>query len=63
MPIGCSSGCKTFKTLSTMEWIAQHNLRINHIIHLLDDFLLSLNHYARMSYTYSVTYVHTLAFP
>ena len=41
MPMGCSSSCKTFETLSTaMEWIAQNKLRINHIIHLLDDFLI-----------------------
>ena len=41
MPMGCSSSCKTFETLSTaMEWIAQNKLKINHIIHLLDDFLI-----------------------
>ena len=41
MPMGCSSSCRTFETLSTaMEWIAQNKLRINHIIHLLDDFLI-----------------------
>ena len=39
MPMGCSSSCKTFETLSTaVEWIAQNKLGINHIIHLLDDF-------------------------
>ena len=41
MPMGCSSSCKTFEILSTaMEWIADNKLRINHIIHLLDDFLI-----------------------
>ena len=41
MPMGCSSSCKTFETLSTtMEWIAQNKLRIDHIIHLLNDFLI-----------------------
>ena len=41
MPMGCSSSCKTFETLSTaMEWIAQTKLGIQHIIHLLDDFLI-----------------------
>ena len=41
MPMGCSSSCKTFETLSTaMEWIAQTKLGIKHIIHLLDDFLI-----------------------
>jgi len=39
--MGCSGSCKTFETLSTaMEWIAQNKLRISHIIHLLDDFLI-----------------------
>ena len=39
--MGCSSSCKTFETLSTaMEWIAQNKLRINHIIRLLNDFLI-----------------------
>ena len=41
MPKGCLSSCKSFETLSTaMEWIAQNKLRINHIIHLLDDFFI-----------------------
>ena len=41
MPMGCSSSCKTFEILSTaMEWIAQNKLKINHISHLLDDFLI-----------------------
>ena len=41
MPMGCPSSCKTFETLSTaMDWIAQRKLMINHIIHLLDDFLI-----------------------
>ena len=41
MPMGCSSSCKTFEALSTaVEWIAQNKLKINHIIHLLDDFLI-----------------------
>lgn len=42
MPMGCSSSCKTFETLSTaMEWIAQNKLRNNHVIHLLSDFLIT----------------------
>lgn len=41
MPMGCSSSCKTFETLSTaMEWIAQKKLNITRMIHLLDDFLI-----------------------
>lgn len=41
MPMGCSSSCKTFETFSSaLEWIAQNKLKINHILHLLDDFLI-----------------------
>ena len=41
MPMGCSSSCKTFEAFSTaVEWIARHKLMIEHILHLLDDFLL-----------------------
>ena len=41
MPMGCSSSCKTFETFSTaVEWVAQHKLNINSILHLLDDFLI-----------------------
>ena len=41
MPMGCSSSCKTFETLSTaLEWIAQKKFNITLIIHLLDDFLM-----------------------
>lgn len=41
MPMGCSSSCKTFETLTTaIEWIAQNKLHIEHILHLLDDFLI-----------------------
>jgi len=44
MPMGCSSSCRTFETLSTaVEWIARHRLKIDYIIHLLDDFLLMAN--------------------
>lgn len=41
MPMGCSSSCKTFETLSSaVEWIARQKLKIDLIIHLLDDFLI-----------------------
>lgn len=40
MPMGCSSSCKTFEIFSSaIEWIAQKKLHIDHILHLLDDFL------------------------
>ena len=42
MPMGRSSSCRTFETFSTaLEWIASSQLSISHIIHLLDDFLIT----------------------
>ena len=52
---------KEIEIVSTMEWIAQHKLSINHIIHLHDD--SSINRFARISYNYSLTHAHTLASP
>ena len=41
MPMGCSSSCRTSEIFSTaFEWVARHKLKIDHIIHLLDDFLI-----------------------
>ena len=41
MPLACSSSCQTFEILRTaVEWIARHRLRIEFILHLLDDFLI-----------------------
>lgn len=41
MPMGCSSSCLTFETFSTaVEWVAHNKLKIDYILHLLDDFLL-----------------------
>ena len=43
MPLACSSSCRTFEILRTaVEWIARHRLRIEFILHLLDDFLIIL---------------------
>ena len=40
MPMGCSSSCKTFEILSSaVESIAREKLHIDHILHVLDDFL------------------------
>ncbi len=41
MLMGCSSSCLTFERFSTVQWIAQHKLSIQHMLHLLDDFLLA----------------------
>ena len=41
MPMGWTSSCRTFEIFSTaVEWVAWHKLKIDHIIHLLDDFLI-----------------------
>jgi len=41
MPMGCAGSCKNIETFSTaVEWIARKKLPIDHIIHLLDDFLI-----------------------
>ena len=41
MPMGCSSSCKTLEIFSSaIEWIAQEKLHVDHILHLLDDFLI-----------------------
>jgi hypothetical protein len=39
--MGAASSCKTFEVFSTaLQWIAQHKLDIDYILHLLDEFLL-----------------------
>ena len=41
MSMGCASSCRTFKIFSTaVAWVARHKLKIDHVIHLLDDFLI-----------------------
>ena len=41
MPMGCFSSCLTFEMFSTaVEWIARNNLRIDCILHILDDYLV-----------------------
>ena len=41
MPMGCPSSCKTFEMFSSsIERIAKKKLHIDHILHLLDDFLI-----------------------
>ena len=40
LPMGCSSSCNKFETLSTaLEWIASTRLQASAVIHILDDFL------------------------
>ena len=39
--MGAASSCKIVEVFSTvLQWIAQHKVDIDYILHLLDDFLL-----------------------
>jgi len=39
--VGCSSSCLTFEIFSSaVEWTAKKKLNIDHILHLLDDFMI-----------------------
>ena len=41
VPMGCFSSCLTFETFSTaVEWVAHNKLKIEYILHHLDDYLL-----------------------
>ena len=41
LPMGLSIGCQIFETLSTsIQWMSQTKLGINHMLHILDDFLI-----------------------
>ena len=41
LPFEASSSCAIFEAFSSaLEWVAKHKLGIQHIIHILDDFLI-----------------------
>lgn len=41
MPMGCSTSCKIFELVSTtLEWVAHKHLKMDYIIHVLDNFLI-----------------------
>ena len=41
MPMGCSTSCKTFELASTtLEWVAHKHLKMDYIIHVLDNFFI-----------------------
>ena len=41
LPFGASSSCAIFEAFSTaLGWVARHKYRIEHIVHILDDFLI-----------------------
>ena len=47
MPMGCSSSCSTFELFSSaLEWVARDKLKINHLVHVLDDFFIVAPTYA-----------------
>mgnify|MGYP002803382934 len=46
MPMGCASSCRTFEMFSTaLQWVSQNRLNIEHLIHILDDFLMAAASY------------------
>lgn len=41
LPFGASSSCAIFERFSSgLQWIAQHKLGLQHMLHILDDFLI-----------------------
>ena len=48
LAMGCSSNCQNFEHLSSaLQWIATHQLDIQYISHILDDFIISNNAYSK----------------
>ena len=46
MPMGCASSCRTFEMLSSaLEWVAKKHLHIEHLFHILDDYLMAASFY------------------
>ena len=41
LPMGCSTSCQTFESLSrAVQWICVHKAKILHISHIIDDFII-----------------------
>ena len=46
MPMGCASSCRTFEMFSSaLEWVAKKHLHIEHLVHILDDYLMASSSY------------------
>ena len=42
LPMGCSSSCQIFELVSTaLHWMANEKLGVDHMVHVLDDFLIA----------------------
>jgi hypothetical protein len=40
LPMGCSISCRVFESFSnSLQWILQHKLHVEHMSHILDDFI------------------------
>ena len=66
MPMGCSSSCKTFEIFSTsIEWIARHKLKIDELLHLLDDslFVTATYNQCKTNLTKFITLCNQLGIP
>jgi hypothetical protein len=67
LPMGCSTSCQTFELLSkALQWISQQKLNINHMSHILDDFIFfsrkGTNH-CRKALTSFLALCHRLGLP
>ena len=46
MPMGCASSCRTFEMFSSaLEWVAKKHLHIEHLVHILDDYLMAASYH------------------
>ena len=46
MPMGCAFSCRTFEMFSSaLEWVAKKHLHIEHLVHILDDYLMAASSY------------------
>ena len=46
MPMGCASSCCTFEMFSSaLEWVAKKHFHIEHLVHILDDYLMAASSY------------------
>ena len=51
LPIGCSTSCQTFQSLSqAVQWICLHKANISHISHIIDDFIFFANTYSQCQF-------------
>ena len=59
LPMGCSLSCQLFETLSTaVQWILQNKLGVDHMSHILDDFMFFSPPGSKKCKLYLDTFIH-----